>query len=278
MALFNRIVTVDVGPGGFGLFVDKLRVNFQVEKTLQAEPNKASVFIYNLAPSSRSRIREIDHQLILKAGYGEDVGPLLLFSGDVTAVANSFEAPDVITKIECNDGGRPIRETRDVFSFIEGTEAGQVLSEIAAKFGLTIRELPVAIRRQFIHGFSFAGTAQAALNIVTQKMGLEWSIQNGELQVLASRTALRGAAIAISQRTGLLEVPQPIVDLVDNLIQKVPKPGYRIKTLLNPQIEPGKIINLNSTTATGSFRVERVTHIGDTHADDFYSISEIKEV
>lgn len=48
--------------------------------------------------------------------------------------------------------------------------------------------------------------------------------------------------------------------------------GYKVKSLLQPTIEPGGYVQVKSKSINGEFfRVETLTHIGDTHAQDWHT-------
>lgn len=61
-------------------------------------------------------------------------------------------------------------------------------------------------RRQ--QGFSFYGAARTALHKVTQGTGLEWSIQNQQLQVVRRRGTTRRKAVVLAGDTGLIGYPE----------------------------------------------------------------------
>ena len=274
MSLFNRQVEITVA----GFTTNQLRVKFDIEKNTDPESNSADIEIYNLSENTRNQIRELDEPIELRAGYDDDVGPKLIFTGDIVKVRHELRFPDIITRIKANDGIKATREKRSSVSFNTGTNGLTALQDVANKLGLGIRDIPNSISGQYLKGFSYAGTVKDALNKITERLGLEWSVQNNELQVLPKRGTIPGASVLISYAEGLIDAPERLSDLKNNLIEDKPNPGYKVKNLLNPNLEPGGVINLQGPNASGSFRIERVQYRGDNYGGDFLSILEVTEL
>ena len=271
MALFNRAVTVSLASG---FSSSDLFITFNVQKTAKEQSNSCTVTIANLSEQTRNSIKEIDDVLTLSAGYEEDVGAKVIFTGDVVRIKHNINPPDIITEIECGDGIKTLRETRASTSYKDGTPAKNVLNELAKKMGLPIREIPEDIDEQYVQGFSHAGSIRDAINKVTDRLGLEWSVQNEEIQILKKGLASKGSAINISFETGLLEYPEKLDNLRDNLTETQPAPGVRVKTLLNPDLIPGGKIFIEVGEFPGLYRIDRVSHTGDNRDGEF--ISEIE--
>lgn len=48
--------------------------------------------------------------------------------------------------------------------------------------------------------------------------------------------------------------------------------GYKVKSLLQPLIEPGSFVQLKTKSILGEFfRVEKLTHSGDTHGNEWHT-------
>jgi hypothetical protein len=56
------------------------------------------------------------------------------------------------------------------------------------------------------------------------------------------------------------------------------RPGAKFTTLLIPSLAPGKFVILKSDFVSGSFKVQSVEHIGDTHGNDWNSIVEAVQI
>lgn len=275
MPLYKRVIDVRVGGR---LFSNNLRITFDIVKTGQSTCNSASINIYNMADNSRNEIKELDDDIEVRAGYEEHGGTKLVFIGNILRVNHSYSLPDVVTKIEAGDGIKVLRDQRQSVSFEEGTEVATVLKEVSSNLGVDIRELPKDITGQYLNGFSHVGSVQNALNKICDRIQCGWSIQDGQLQVIKDNGASVHAPVKITLVEGLLERLEKLGDARQFLIDTdLPtQAGYKFRTLLNPDIQPGRIVTL--TDYAGKYRVERVQHTGDNYEGDFVSIVEVKEL
>ena len=298
--LFNRTVSLVVGKeGAKGRELTGLRIAFSIQKGSTKNPNKCSVKIWNAAPETRALIEVIGNVLILKAGYAEDIGAKTIFSGNVTRALTVREGPDLVTELEMEDGFLEFRDSKVSLSFSKGATTEQVINELAKKFGLAVRPLPEDIaKKQYSAGFAFVGRVRDALDKACDHTGLEWSIQNREIQIIKKGGVFKQKAYLISPETGLLGSPskesktmtekaaakegitadQPGVSRTtkrdkDGEVQEVLRVfGYKVKSLLQPIIEPGGYVQLKSKGINGEFfRVEELVHNGDTHGNDWHT-------
>ena len=298
--LFDRVASLVIGKeGGEGRELAGLRFSFSIQKGSTKTPNKCTVKVWNAAPQTRARIETIGNALILRAGYAQDTGANTIFSGNVTRALTSREGPDWVTELELLDGGLEFRDTKASVSFAAGATVAQVIADLAKRFGLPVRPLPDSIAaKQYRSGFAFAGRVRDALDKACQYAGLEWSIQNREIQIIARGGVFRQRAYVLSPDTGLIGSPmqesksmtekaaakegvtasQPGVRRtterdaggeVDNVLQVL---GYKATSFLLPLLEPGGYVQLKSSGIDGEFfRVEELVHNGDTHGRDWHT-------
>lgn len=298
--LFDRVASLVIGKEGQkGKELSGLRFAFSIQKGSTKSPNKCTVRVWNAAIETRRQIEAIGNVLILKAGYKGDVGAVQIFAGDVTRALTLREGPDWVTEIEMQDGLMEFRDTKASLSFAPGSLASVVLRDIAGRFGLPVRALPVGVdARQYPSGFAFAGRLREAMDKACNYLGLEWSIQGREIQVIKKGGVFQKRAIVLSPDSGMVESPmlesktmtekaaakegvtasQPGVRSTferdnDGQIQKVLQVnGYKVRSLLQPTIEPGGYVQIKSKGIDGQFfRVEEVMHAGDTHGNEWHS-------
>jgi hypothetical protein len=269
LPLFDRVVTVEVGPPGQeGFLAEDFRVAFEVAKSLTPQPNPISVSVWNLKKENRDRIDRTTDRVILRAGYTEDVGAVLLAIGDIVDVVHRSEAPDVITEIIAGDGSGTMRTFKQSMTFSEGASAKAALAQLAQDSGVVLRDVTELIDSEFANGFAESGPFSELLDKIVGKLGAEWSIQNGELQVTEIDKPTNDVALALSPDSGLIGAPERRTD------QGTPrspsqKDGWVINALLQPSVEPGSRIVIRSNVVEGTFRVKELRHVGDTHTDSF---------
>lgn len=299
MPLYNRTCSLVIGKeGGKGKELTGLRISFSIEKGSTKTPNKCSCKIWNMAESTRKQVEVIGNVLILKAGYTEDVGLVQIFAGTVIRSLTVREGADWVTQLEMQDGFFEFRDAKASLSYAPGATTRQVLTGISEKFGLPIRKLPDFIDKQYPAGFAFVGRVREAMDKVCHLAGLEWSIQGREIQIIKKGGVYKKQAIFLSSDTGMIGSPEQESQTMTEkaaaklgftknqagvrTIRELNREGqfeenlmvmgFKVRSLLQPTIEPGGYVKVKSKSINNEFfRVETITHAGDTHGTDWHS-------
>jgi len=281
MALFNRQISLTVGPEGSeqGIGIRGLRVNFKVKKSEKPETNNALIDIYNLSKDTREKLINIDDLVILNAGYFENVGVENVFIGNITNINHIKQGADIITKLECDDGAKVIRNTKVNLSYKEGSSAKEILNDVINLIPLASQFVDTTDIEdvQFVNGFSFLGPFKFVLEKLSSTLNLEWSIQDNELQIIRIGGTNKKQAIHLSPRTGLIGTPERVQDLSKQ--KNTERPGWRINSLLFPKISIGGLVSVESQLIKKGtfFRVINVEHNGDTWGNEWNTASEVEE-
>lgn len=274
--LFGRQVRITVGTTE----ITGLRMAFDVKRSLSKEPNTAEVTIYNLNAQHRAALQDKGNQLIVEAGYGKELA--VLFRGTIRTATSVHQGPDWITKVHSGDGEVEYRQKRVVESFKPGTPIKTVVKTVCQRIGLSAGATEQAIdaatwrggRTQFTQGMTLTGPAERVLTSLLDGAGLEWSIQDGQLQILPLGTALNADLVHLDKTSGLVGSPE---------IGEKEKKGkkfhvLKVTSLLNAKICPGRKLSLDALLVKGNYRVDKVQHAGDTHDRPFYSIAECRSL
>ena len=261
-----------------------LKVSFSVERNSNKDPNRAEVTIYNLNSVNRETLKQgaellerfsenkvpYDWPLVIEAGY---VGSReVLFSGNITFASSRKETVDFVTDIECGDGERQFRSNRINQSFGPGTPVAAVISAAAAKLGvgpgnLSQKIAPGVFRKGysvFKTGVTVSGKASKVIDKYLSSAGFTWSIQDGQLQILAPEETTFEQVVVLTPQTGLIGTPE-----------KGEKGRISVTSLLQGAIKPGRRIALQSENVSGFFKVETVKHYGDTWSNEWYTEAEM---
>ncbi|AUA58943.1 Uncharacterised protein [Achromobacter spanius] len=298
MARFDRVYRLLVGKdGGQGLeIVPPIRITFDIAKTTAEEPNDAKITVYNLAAHTRRTLEEPGLRCVLYAGYAEEGGPLLMASGSIVYAYTRYDQPDVVTELTVKDGYIEVRDTAVSIGLGPGARASDIIRDIARQMGLPLLMADDAPDRRWEQGFSFYGAARTALHKVTQGTGLEWSIQNQQLQVVQRLGTTRRQAVVLAVDTGLLGQPERTRAAASEKAKaKAPgqaataapavaaktaksatpasgqqqRDGWKVKSLLLPTISPGDLVKLESRSVVAFQRAETVRHTGDSEGGDW---------
>lgn len=285
MARFDRVYRLVVGKSGAkGIeIVRPIRITFDIAKDAEEEPNDYTIRIYNLAPATRKALEEPGLRCVLYAGYAEEQGALLMAAGSVVFAYTKYELPDVITELTVRDGHVELRDTAVSIGLGPGAQASAIIRDIARQMGLPLVMADDVPDRRWHQGFSFYGAARTALHKVTQGTGLEWSIQNQQLQVVQRRGTTRRQAVVLAADTGLIGSPertreaarekarvrdQKTGDDVNLVSAQQQRDGWRVTSLLLPTINPGDLVKLESRTVQAFLRVDALRHTGDSEGGD----------
>lgn len=283
MPRFERTYRLVVGPrGGKGKEVlPPMRITFDIQKDAEEKPNYHKVSVWNLSEATRDALVQPDNFMALYAGYAQESGALLLAAGSVTFGFTYFDGPDVVTELEVLDGYVEIRDTVVSLGFGPGAKASVILRGIARQMGLELMLDENGPDRVWQNGFSYYGAARVALHKIVAGTGLEWSIQNGELQIISKRGTTPRTAVVLAADSGLIGYPERMRegarekarvkdkvsgDNKDIVSARQQRDGWRVRSLLLPQVNPGDLVKLESRSVEGFFRAETVRHTGDYHA------------
>lgn len=243
------------------------RVAFKVEKDLEKEPNSCELILDNLNPGARHELTRNPLTVHLSAGWEDDGGVRFLFGGDLRSGSPRHDGPEWTTTLHLADGGRALQHARVNRSYKAGTPAITVVRDAARSMGLLLPkniESDPALTRSFTTGRQLYGNTAARLTELLQPYGYRWSIQNGRLSALKDDEIEPSRAIVVSQETGLIGSPE-----FGQPEKNGKPPQLKAAVFLNPEIIPGRLVSIRSISANGVFKVERVTHIGDTHGAEW---------
>lgn len=262
-----------------GLDISGMSIAFVIEKSLvPTEPNTASIKVRNLAQNSREMLSKASSlTVLLEAGY-QGATAQLYFAG-ARAAYTTREGADYVTHIESSDTiARPktLKATKKIppgsttgsiyrttGARIPVTQAFKTLSDsLGIKFGnaaLALANSNMAVTA--VNGSALLGNSARRMTDLCRSAGLEWSIQDGELQLLAVGQALSTVkAIEVNSQTGLINSPA-----VDS------QGALEIETLLIPGLAPGVLIKVDSLFVQGGFRIEKIRYEGNTHGQEWYA-------
>lgn len=289
---FDRVINAQIrlrDPKSFtygGLIsIDNLRMTFSIYKSQSSSTNTCNFKVYNLSSDKRNRLALYGDQVRVSAGYRNANGPQVLFIGDTTQVSHLFAEPEIITSLDCADGDKTINNTLITLSFSGETTARSVVETIAQKMQLNIVDFAPTENLTYTHGYSFAGLARNALVEVCNYLDLVPSVQNGDLYILDYNLGSRKPPVEINVDTGMIGTPERFTDKNQFLYRPIPpnaraEPGWKVRTLLRPDILPGDRIRLRSQRAgvNGVFVVLSARHEGDNYGPQFESTFEVSSI
>lgn len=264
MRLWRRQYTVTVDT----IRTSELDVQFGASKTLAKEANTCDLIVYNLNEDHRRELGMLTGgpAVTIEAGYVENIGQI--YAGQLREVTSYQRGPDWITELHSGDQEERLAKARINRSYSAGTRVDVVVKDLAEsmKVGLG-NSIKAALTgnlrdagREFLKGVTFSGSNTRELDRMLKSIGKEWSIQDGELQVVDTGYALPGPTIRLDPKSGLIGSPTLGSDYV-----------LKARSLMNHSIVPGRAVEVESKEVTKAlYRVERCDYAGDTFGTDWY--------
>jgi hypothetical protein len=262
-----------------GLDISGMAIQFVIEKSLvPTEPNVATIKVMNLSEASRQQLSGASAlTVLLEAGYVG--GTSQLYFAGARAAWSTREGANYITHIESSDTiARPkgIKKTKKIQP---GSTTGSIYRTRGAKvpliqafqsitdaLGIGDGNLKQALAAgsspiSSVNGAALLGNGAERMTDLCRSAGLEWSVQDGELQLLnVGQTLSTTKAIEVSSATGLVNSPS-----VDS------QGAVEMTTLLIPGLAPGVLINVDSLFVKGGFRIEKIRYEGNTQGQEWYA-------
>lgn len=286
---WKRVCQLIIGEQGKGLLVEELRMTFEIIKTVTQEPNTALIKVYNLNPTNEAKIKDEFDEVLLNAGYEDSIK--LIFRGNIKNAYRYRETTDIITEIEAADGDTDYKNSIMNETLASGTGSKQLIDRALVTMPRTSKghvQIADKIRGR---GKVISGNTRDVLRDLAKDSGANWSIQDGQFQMIGANSVLPGTAIVLRSDTGMLEVPE------------VNDKGVSVKCLLNPDLKINGVIKIDNNNVKGLYRrtqplappretkenqykdpvrpdpdglykIIKLTHNGDTRGQEWVSIIE----
>ena len=256
---------------GRSVEIDHLRVAFKVNRTLKKKPNAVTLILTNLSEDSRAKLQKLLVPVSIKAGYLDNTHEI--FSGELTYGSSILDGTDWITRLQAGDGAKAFQSARISESLAGPAQVSDVMRKAAEALGVGTGNLDQKLQglrsvfKQYTQGVALYGKAEKQFSKVLNPMGYDWSIQGGNLLILGPEEYIGTTAYVLSSNTGLLNSPE----VGDNgLVQ--------CKTLMIPDLSPGRPVKLDSKAVKGLFRIEEIEFVGDSGTSDWGSTLSLKPV
>lgn len=242
---YLRKASLIVGKNnGEAVDLSELRFSFAVRRGDIQTPNSADIRVYNIAKDTADRIVQWLPEpeftrVIIQAGYEGNYG--VIFDGEIKQVRRGRESQlDTYIDITAADGDSAYNFAVSILS-IQADETGPkdaakyVLQDMA-KFGIERGYLPDFSGNPLPRGKAIYGMTKDALRNFAKNTNTSWSIQDGKVNFVPLTAYLPGDVPIISAETGMIGLPEQTQD------------GIRIKTLLNPSLKIGQMVQLDNAS------------------------------
>lgn len=234
---------------------DDFEIDFLVNFDDDPEPNISHVMIYNLSDITIALLKK-GESLILNAGYEGDVGTILM--GTIEKQETVWEGIDKVTKLTVGEGSEQWLKAYVNKSYAPGVTSKAILADLAGMYGMELGELQLVNNLTYARGRSVSGMLQSVMRQIVAETNSKFHISQGKILIRPWEAGTE-TGFLLNADTGLVESPQPFEE-EKNTGQKTL--GYRVRMLLNHRITVDSILQIESKTANGTFRVRKGSHSG----------------
>lgn len=251
------------------------RIKFDSTKSWKQEPNTCEIQVYNLSPDQRAQLSLAKTPTIkLAAGYGGDENLTQIFYGQAIYLKHEIPANsgDIITTISTTDGGEQKQKSRIHVAFGPGTSTSQVLRRVVQQMGIkpgnldrVVKDLDAGIKASlYSAGVTISGNAGEELGHICRSCGYDYSIQDGQLQMLKIGTAADNFEVVLNENSGLVGTPTISNKGVVSGTCLIFKAGSGL------DLVPGRRVRIESSFLKGSFILAKTDMKGDNFGEDWY--------
>ena len=255
--LFHRQIRISVAD----LLIQNLRMQVEIERPADSTQTTGKAAIFNLSIERESQVYDKGGPIRIEAGYPSTIATI--FSGRVQRVRRSRQIGQVVHRVlkmdlgdETHTVGR-LSVTSRAYSGAE--QVRNIVVDLAADMGLPVRPDPIPTGL-VVRDWSASGAVTDLLTDVLDPFGFAWFEDDGVIVPYpAGETATTDdqQPQALSAQTGLIGVPEETDE------------GAQATMLLNPAIQRGSFLLIDSVTAAGLWRVVALKHQADNRGRRF---------
>lgn len=151
-------------------------------------------------------------------------------------------------------------------TFAKGVKASTIIKKLTGLLGIKLAECNLPRDKVYKNGYKVTGKIESKLNTVVKDCGASMYWRRGKV-VIRSIEIGNDERFSLKESTGLIETPSQFED--DDI------KGYSVRCLLQHRITTASIINIDSKTAKGKYRIKQGRHYYD--GSDFISEFEVIE-
>lgn len=263
MQQYGRQYILQIGNESESIQINNLRISFNIEHSHDKKPNRATFRVYNLNSSHRHQIVAKQYtRIVFSVGYGALDDTRVLYSGQITKPQAERSELDIVTVMECDDGATDYRKATMNVTMAAGSTHSDILAQcVGSMSSVTPGVIGIDGDVTLSRGRVCYGMTRDYISQVTRHHDADWSIQNGRLIILKADYCQPDEAVVLSQSTGMINSP------------RVTNGGLEVSCLLNPEIQVGGLIRVDSIIDEydGDYKVVVVRSAGDTHGDQWSS-------
>ena len=300
---------LESGGQQFGLKISDLDIDFEVKRSLSFSENTASFKVYNASEQTRRLIQSPGMRLQFSAGYKDQGGLVMLFTGSILPEVSSTQSNGSwITSIPCISALTESAGAEDLATWAE-KHKDATLAQKQEKITSAINRIPVSLGYSrdskvrsilnnlstitglvlygaegldplmtFPNGWTYVGGVRGAMQALDRMLrdrGWALVVDNSSMLIYPLNGGnLTATAAYLTYETGLIKAEQKSKDNIppkmDKSGKKIPvTQSYTFDALLSPKIAPNTLVKLKTPGLDTTIQVAEVTFSGNNYGGDF---------
>ena len=273
---------INNNSGNDVLDLSQLHFAFTIQAFIISTPKNMQMRIYNPSPDTVRKILEEGSAVTLSAGYEGSFGQI--FTGAIIQKRVGREsATDTYLDISAVDGDAILNNAIISIPIPSGTNSYARLNTIGRAAGFTINQNDIPTNGAALsRGRVCFGLARDHLRTLCATEGVDWSINDGMVDIISQSAYRNGDTILLNSATGLIGFPTQTYE------------GISFRCLLNPSIQQGSKVQIDNANiqqlavdlgftsaakneyipkldADGIYKILYITTTGDTRGDAWYT-------
>lgn len=245
----------EIIAGGKRFIGDELDIGFIVPFDNDEEPDVAKATIYNLSDNSINSIKK-EQNVIINAGYKGDIGTI--FKGTIQKAVTRWSGVDKVTELTIGDGSQQWLTKEVSEAYGEGITASAILDDLCGKFGLELGRIDLVNDLTYPKGRVIDAMLKDAIKQIVIECDTEFKISKGRIFIMPHNEGIP-TGFLLNKDTGLIGSPEVFEKEEDGETLN----GFKVKMLLNHRVTVDSIIQVQSRTANGIYRVLKGKHINN---------------
>jgi hypothetical protein len=256
MMLFNRTATLAIGGQDL-----KLRTVFEIEKEMSPQGGRLDVKIYNLSRDSQNALEVGNQKQYLELSAGYNGINKLIFSGPIYYAETRRDGADIITTCQAFPGATAAQTYARIAGASSCYEIYLAVVNALKPRGVVQGKISPAIIAT-LKGATFAAkhsdidTTSGLMNKICRQTKLKWNTLDQQLNLYSDKEYQDQEMIQLDKKSGMLGLPS-----------KTQEGNYKVTSLLNADLEPGKHVRVVSEEfpVHGDLYIIKATHRGDSY-------------
>ena len=233
---------------------DRIEIDFDIPFSNKEEPDISEVNLYNLSDSTIASIKS-EGFIYVNAGYQNLGNKGNVLTGKIEELETTWEGQDKITKILVSDGGKEWRNTTINKTYAADTKASYIMRELANLMGYEVADIEPKEDIEYKLGKTINGRVEAELRQLVKDTKSKMFINKNRIYIREEEKGTETGFI-LNFSSGLIGSPERMTEEEDG--KEIVK--YKVTMLLNPLVFTDSLIQVESRTLNGRFRILEGIH------------------